>query len=145
MIPPPSADEARMPSRPGCAEVSKLWSSQLQRELLREAGAIEAVVDATIAFPTSLKVQYAGCQAISLLAAGHDKSRQRLMAAGAGGVLTACLQRFSQDQVRHPDRRHYRHRKPEGKSTALSAIDSAFSFSTPCLLFLHSLLPKRRP
>ncbi len=84
---------------PGCIEISNLCSNQYYGELLREAGAIEAVIDAIFRFPNSLRVQFAAVQAIANLSAGSNEARLRLGAAGAGRVLVQCLVRFSQDQV----------------------------------------------
>lgn len=81
-------------------EISNLCANQYYGELLREAGAIESVIEAVLRFPNSLRVQFAAVQAIANLSAGSNQARLRLGAAGAGRVLVQCLVRFSQDQVR---------------------------------------------
>lgn len=82
----------------GCLEISNLCVNHYHKELLREAGAIEAVLQAMAYYPESLKVQLAGCQAITHLAS-DDKSRIRLCKSGAGAVLVQSLTFFSKDRV----------------------------------------------
>lgn len=87
------------PPPTGCVEISNLCANEYYGELLREAGAIEAVIEAVLRFPNSLRVQFAAVQAIANLSAGSNQARLRLGAAGTGRVLVQCLVRFSQDQV----------------------------------------------
>lgn len=79
-------------------EISNLCVNQYHKELLREAGAVEAVLEAMLHYPESLKVQSVGCQAIAHLAS-DDKSRIRLCKSGAGTVLVRCLTHFSKQRV----------------------------------------------
>lgn len=97
--PTPNPHHTHLQTHTACIEVSNLCSNHFHRELLREAGAIEAVFEAILTFPNSLKVQFAGVQAIANLSAGTDQARLRMCAAGAGRVLVQCLVRFSQDQA----------------------------------------------
>jgi len=85
------------PNQTGCIEVSNLCANPNIRELLCQAGAIEALLDALLAFPINLKIQYAGVQAIVNLSSGSDEARLRLGVSGAGRVLAQCLVRFTQD------------------------------------------------
>lgn len=80
-------------------EISNLCANQYYGELLRETGGIEAVVEAILRFPNSLRVQFAAVQAIANLSQGSNQARLRLCAAGAGRVLVQCLVRFLQDEV----------------------------------------------
>jgi hypothetical protein len=92
-------DEVR-PRFTGCFEICQLASgNSYDQELLREAGAIEAVIQALMSFPESVKVQIEGVQAVLHLAAANDQCRARLGAAGAAQAVVTALHRFSQEQV----------------------------------------------